>query len=227
MIVLMDHPSKTGEDLDAALLESGEMEYQDPELYVNWTGRRSRPGKVPVLNANSRSDKLGQLVRLSHQGVKVLDFSLARPASGEWFGRSQYHECGRDFKKRAFARHPPAFWTKFTEVKEEWRLHFFRSKKGNYRLLRSAIKKEKEKVLDPVIRSHRYGWKLSYVGGAPGVLVEEARKAVRALDLDFGAVDLGLTPKGQPVVFEVNTCPGLEAGTLSLYVDEILERARC
>jgi glutathione synthase/RimK-type ligase-like ATP-grasp enzyme len=52
-----------------------------------------------------------------------------------------------------------------------------------------------------------------------------ARAAMEALKLDFGAVDIGLV-KTQPFVIEVNTCPGLESGTLALYLEQFLERGK-
>jgi D-alanine-D-alanine ligase-like ATP-grasp enzyme len=67
------------------------------------------------------------------------------------------------------------------------------------------------------------GWKISYTGGAPQIVVSEARKAMQALELDFGAVDVLYSPEGGVWVLEVNTCPGLDSGTLQRYVDAFVE----
>lgn len=218
-LVLMDHYSPTGEDLEKALEERLGVEgSQTFPLKVNWTG--SRQLGEGILNAHSRTDKLAQLIRLTMVGVRVPEFSIQRPLGAGWLGRTLLHERGGDFKKPVAE---PNFWTKFTPVDEEWRLHFFKTKKGNLRLLRSALKVPKEGA-SPLFRNHTFGWKLSYCGGAPEPLVAEGRKALSALLLDFGAVDGGMTPQGLPLIYEVNTCPGLETGTLGKYVESILER---
>lgn len=43
--------------------------------------------------------------------------------------------------------------------------------------------------------------------------------AVKALGLDFGAVDIGVSKSGKIAVFEVNTSPGIEGGTVQCYID--------
>jgi len=222
MILLMDKHSQTGEAFERALRTEG-LDHTNPPLRVNWTGGRQNYGfPVPVLNALSRTNKLSQLIRLEMQGVPVPEWRVFPPATGEarsWFARSANHQQGSDFRRTVRA---PDFWTKYLDISEEWRLHFFRSPRGGLRLLRSAQKVPKSNA-HPFIRSHKLGWKLSYTGGAPAELRAAARRAVEALALDFGAVDCGLT-NGQPVVLEVNTCPGLEGGTLQLYVEQVMRR---
>lgn len=48
-------------------------------------------------------------------------------------------------------------------------------------------------------------------------------KAVTALGLDFGAVDIGVKDSGEVVVFEVNTAPGLTGTTLTNYANKLGE----
>ena len=50
----------------------------------------------------------------------------------------------------------------------------------------------------------------------PTGVISQAKKAVKALKLDFGAVDV-IVCNGQPIVLEVNTAPGLHELTLSWY----------
>lgn len=52
----------------------------------------------------------------------------------------------------------------------------------------------------------------------PEVAFEVARDAVKALGLDFGAVDVAFFLTGGAKVFEVNSAPGLEGTTLDNYV---------
>jgi hypothetical protein len=213
--LLMTNPSKTGEALDALL--------QDAALpfLINWTGAIAEHPDFEVLNEKSRTNKLAQLIRLDHQGVKVVPYSLV-PMAG-WLPRTRDHQQGRDFTDLRWLEGD--FWTYRIPADDEWRLHFFKTAKGNMRLLRSGIKLPRVKGFHPWVRSHRLGWKISYTGGAPKAAVEEARKAMQALDLDFGAVDVLVQPStGEVWVLEVNTCPGLDSGTLSIYANSFLER---
>jgi hypothetical protein len=206
--VFHDRPSQTGEDLQALLASQ-------PELVgsVNWTGRGGEG-----LNSNARSNKLAQLVRLEHQGVPVPYFTLSKPKdTTNWLGRGSYHREGRDLTNPL---ENPDFWVSYLNLEEEWRLHFFRRKKGSLMLLRSGKKAPKSPKAHPWIRANRLGWKISYVGGAPKEVWEIGFRAINALQLDFGAVDIGVT-LGYPVVLEVNTCPGLEGNTLRKYAEEI------
>lgn len=67
------------------------------------------------------------------------------------------------------------------------------------------------------IRSHSRGWIFAEARAEFGEAREVARSAVKALNLDFGAVDIGIADNGASVVFEVNTAPGLEGRTLESY----------
>jgi glutathione synthase/RimK-type ligase-like ATP-grasp enzyme len=51
----------------------------------------------------------------------------------------------------------------------------------------------------------------------PDSIINTAKDAVRALGLDFGAVDI-LFRKNVPYVLEINTAPGLVGTTLSRYI---------
>jgi glutathione synthase/RimK-type ligase-like ATP-grasp enzyme len=77
------------------------------------------------------------------------------------------------------------------------------------------------------IRSYDGGWKLDY-----GTLCQEkirqairdaARRAVDALGLDFGAVDVARLIGGETVVLEVNRAPGMEGMTLCIYAAKLRE----
>jgi glutathione synthase/RimK-type ligase-like ATP-grasp enzyme len=58
----------------------------------------------------------------------------------------------------------------------------------------------------------------------PAEALDIAVKAVAALGLDFGAVDVAWNEHyNKCVVFEVNTAPGLYGHTLDVYVNAIKE----
>ena len=70
-----------------------------------------------------------------------------------------------------------------------------------------------------VLRSNKLGWKFKIVKKWDPALTELAVVAVKALGLDFGAVDCCLDLNGNPYVFEVNTGPGLEGTSFDKYVE--------
>lgn len=196
---------------------------------VNWTGAGVAG---PALNQHSFTNKLRQLEKLKEKNVPVPPFARTGAAAG-WLPRSANHQQGFDFtrfngrgKPRGLQAARADFFVKKLTLTHEWRLHFFKTKKGNLKLLRSGqrLPIPGHPRVHPWVRSHRLGWKISYTGGASAGLVEAGRKAMEALNLDFGAVDLGVTAEGAPVVLEVNTCPGLEGGMLQKYVEAIKER---
>lgn len=104
----------------------------------------------------------------------------------------------------------------FEECPKEYRVHVIdgRVVKVQEKTLPNVITSEQATNWrrDPLIRTHRNGWQFM-IPELPkrdrGPIKEEAKKAVRALGFDIGAVDVGVNTSGQPVVFEVNTAPGL------------------
>lgn len=51
----------------------------------------------------------------------------------------------------------------------------------------------------------------------PENALNAAIQAVRALGLNFGAVDIGWNERDGPCVFEINTAPGIEESSLEAY----------
>jgi hypothetical protein len=220
LIIVDRKPSRTGTELAEQLYHAEE------DGLINWTGCHGH--HVGMLNEKSFTDKLRQLQKLHSENVIVTPFQV--PGDGVqlgkgWLPRRKFHSQGRDFLRR---RKPftPDFWTQYVSLSEEWRIHVVRTAKQNYKVIRCGIKMPREgERHHPWVRSSNRGWKISYTGGASNLLKAEARKAMRALDLDFGAVDIGLSQvSGAPTVIEVNTCPGLDTGTLDLYIKSIRER---
>lgn len=69
------------------------------------------------------------------------------------------------------------------------------------------------------IRSHANGWIFAREGVQIRAAVDAAAvSAIRALGLNFGAVDIGFHQRHGVQVYEVNTAPGLEGTTITNYV---------
>jgi glutathione synthase/RimK-type ligase-like ATP-grasp enzyme len=78
-------------------------------------------------------------------------------------------------------------------------------------------------------RRHSQGvWVFMSIGQdqIPDGVVRESIKAVKALGMNFGAVDIGWSPEEGAKLFEVNSAPGIEGPTLTSYCQKIAELAR-
>ena len=147
-----------------------------------------------------------------------IDRALAtpQPPRREWLPRTNGHIGGADLLVPTTA--PDYFSLKETIVKE-FRIHSFRGKS-----IRAGEKKPRAgATVHPWIRSYDGGWSIDYTGFKSKQRHRElAAKAVAALGLDFGAVDIGERADKSLIVLEVNRAPGLEGGTIDHYREAIL-----
>lgn len=113
----------------------------------------------------------------------------------------------------------------------EYRIHSFSG-----RSIRAGIKvpidglslvtelgwKPNSNLVHPWIKTHAGGWRTNYEGshGTTG-LRTTAHRAVRALGLTFGAVDIGIDSNGHSCVIGVDTAPVIEGKTITAYVRAI------
>ncbi len=71
---------------------------------------------------------------------------------------------------------------------------------------------------DQIVKSNTRGWKFSQVKNATPALEKVAIDAVKAIGLDFGAVDCCILNGGNVAIIEVNTGPGLSGSSFDAYV---------
>jgi len=76
---------------------------------------------------------------------------------------------------------------------------------------------------DQIIKSNTRGWKFSQVKNVGKPLEDVAIAAVKAIGLDFGAVDCCELEDGSVAVIEVNTGPGLQGTSFDAYISAFRE----
>lgn len=111
-------------------------------------------------------------------------------------------------------------YTKQLKFKKEFRVHVFCGS-----VIDVAQKRRREGVdANPLIHNLDNGWVFTRQDMiVPDCVTEEAIKAVDALGLDFGAVDIAWNEtQNKAFVFEVNTACGLQGTTIQKYKEAIL-----
>ncbi len=165
-------------------------------------------------------NKYQELVTLRRARVRVPDHWLSGEEPTDHAGllaRTFRHSEARDLLKRLKRGD---YWVRYTPTIHEFRVHVFKG-----RVIRTGLKVPRTARPHPKFRSWKAGWKLDY-GGACQALINDkvrdlARKAVKALGYLFGAVDIGVLEDGTPIVWEVNSRPGLEGNTVKVYARHI------
>lgn len=149
--------------------------------------------------------------------VTKLQAAVAAPprVAEQWLARENNHVGGTDLLN------PPAradYWVKKENIVEEVRVHSFNGKsiKAGRKTARPGVQQH------PWVRSYDGGWGINYDGfESTKVQRELAHSAVKALGLQFGAVDLGRLADGRWLVLEVNRAPGLDGGTIATYANAV------
>ena len=147
---------------------------------------------------------------------------------GILIGRKYHHRSGSDFYM--CLQHEDIencldnvdYFIQFIPCRAEYRVHIFQDK-----VIRVSKKVPKEDEHSKWIRSFEKGWKFidlkSYIYLNP-LVIEESKKAVSSLGLDFGGVDVILSDNRKAYVLEVNTGMGLMEKSLELYTQIFKEK---
>ena len=217
--------SKSAVRLTTYLKENGpgakkttEFTMEPGDLAINWGVPLGFSVRGLWLNARFVGDKRLDLAKMRHAGLPVPQVSTR--ASAGFFGRASMHHDGNDLDEGGYD-----YYVEKVATIGECRVNSFKgvSIGAGLKVPRRNFPGE----IDPVFRTYKRGWDFSYTDDARRQIPDGARslahKAVKAVGLDFGAVDIGFTPGGGLVVFEVNSAPGIEGWEVEAYGDAILE----
>lgn len=211
------------------------------QVVLNW-GATKYPevvARLRVLNdkaaVSKAVDKIKTFTALAEAGCSIPPFTFDINEAKAWIEEGASVCCrtivnGRegnglvlaDTKDQVVAA---PLYTRYIKKKEEYRIHVFAGEVIHVQ--RKALRKleeGQERLGDLRIRNTAGGYVFQMnLPEAPNEEVSaQAVKAVAALGLDFGAVDMIWNNKQQKAyILEVNTAPGIEGTTVDKYAEAI------
>jgi carbamoylphosphate synthase large subunit len=210
------------------------------KLLINWG--HSNPWfstvGVTVLNKPEAvaiaSNKLLSFNKMKEAGVSIPEFTNDINVAKGWIENGRIALCrtllransgrGIFIAKESTDLIQAPLYVKYIRKEKEYRLHVFKEKVIDLVEKRRRSNFGENPVYNKYIRSYEQGWIMARDGvSVSDETKAEAIKAVKALGLDFGAVDVVINSKGKPVVLEVNTAPGIMGTTLTRYKEAIKE----
>lgn len=231
----------TGQKLGEYLgIDSGDRIPTSKSFIICWGAGRDDVSNngIEFLNhpesIRRNSNKLNSLKIMGDNGVNVPTFCTSAEIinyinSGKMefpvIGRRLRHQGGSYFYIcRSISRVEKAikrgadYFIQHIPNEREFRLQIFQN-----RVIKSQEKYPREDEHHYMIRSDKKGWGLKKIlvrgTNLPKHVKDECKKAVSALDLNFGAVDVLLGDDDKPYVIEINTGPSLNDTNVELYGD--------
>ncbi|BEH83339.1 hypothetical protein [Escherichia phage phiEc_1] len=211
------------------------------DIVVNYGNRRYNDsffGGATVLNSvvalNRAANKMTAFQTLEAAGVHTVEYTNSAAQASEWtLGSVVYERAilnghsgeGITVRLQGEGVAPAPLYTRgILGPRREWRVHVF---EGVITYVQKKIRRNGYRE-DPSyredVRNHHTGWVYSsnFQDAPPDQVLIQAHKAVSALGLNFGAVDL-ISKNTNAWVLEVNTAPGLTGTTLETYTHNIVE----
>jgi|AKZA01.1.fsa_nt_gi Glutathione synthase/Ribosomal protein S6 modification enzyme (glutaminyl transferase) len=207
-------------------------------------------GRATVLNPGHRignaSNKSTAFRTFADAGVKTVDFTTSRTTAQEWVDsgelvyartRLQGHSgegivaCHRDpsslgniggVQTSESAVSAQLYTRGITADRREFRIHVMKGK-----ITYVQQKKRRDGYADMpeysgVVRNYHTGWiYATQMAQLNEEAKREALKAIQALGLDYGAVDV-ITRRDEAWVLEVNTAPGMTGTNLTTFASNVL-----
>lgn len=178
-------------------------------------------------------NRLQNLQLMKEAGVNVPEFTTVHSDAERWLADGKTviaRDNLRSFGGRGITVVEPgthlasgkALYTRYQPKRHEYRVHVFR---GDVIDVQQKKRKQGDvpEGVESKVRSYANGWVFARDGvQAPECVVSQSIAAVSALGLDFAAVDVGWTEKGNiATVYECNTAPGLEGTSITKYAEAL------
>lgn len=241
-------PRRLANNLQLIRKTPGEWEkYRDKHkvgLILNWGCSRVLGAGPRVINPASSvavaSNKLNCIRRLNEKAVPTVDWTTERQKAEEWLKASSvvghfnlHAHSGQGlhlFKKgTTINRDDVKVFTRYFPKKTECRIHCIQQADGKYKSFYLEKKRVKEDRFEEFgledspqtwIRTYDNGWIFARNVSTNLEAVTLAAKAMAAVGLAYGAVDLMYNSE-KMLVGEINTAPGLEGQCLAFYVSNL------
>lgn len=216
----------------------GDKRLSNNSVVINWGNKHTQPitnRRMPAKIFNSpaavikAADKLLTFTALSRYGVRIPECTVTSSVAKQWvedgslvYGR-RYTDSSQGkgieilTQDDMFISHLPLY-TKGIVGGEEYRVHVAFGKVIDY------TKKLKRRGTNPneYVRNHENGWVFCREGVIlPPDAAVQSIKAIDALGLDFGALDV-IVKDSVAYVLEVNSAPGIEQTTVLKYKQAFL-----
>jgi len=142
-------------------------------------------------------------------------------------GRKFHHQAGncfhlcKDGREAIEAMNSVEYFVQMIPNQKEYRIHVFMGECIG--ISKKVEDYDYEGERQEYCRSHLKGWRFANkrMRDRYMPMVEEAKKAVSALGLDFGAADIVINEDGKPWVVEVNSGPGMIGRNMERYAEAI------
>lgn len=220
---------------------NGNYHHTKAHLVVNWGhgaapywGNQVAATAKNILNHWSKIhvavNKLRSFKAFKEAGVPTPEWTASRTKALEWIKAGDVCICrtllsSMEGKGIVVATKPSELvdaplYTKLFPKDKEYRVHVFNGEVIDY--VQKKLKNDAPKDRCKYIRNTANGWIFARNDVVlPESVRQRAKEAVKAVGLDFGAVDLATNKSGKVVVFEINTAPGIEGTTVTKYVEAI------
>jgi glutathione synthase/RimK-type ligase-like ATP-grasp enzyme len=204
---------------------------------INWGSSQDRRVGATYINeptsVHNSSCKKAAFLAFKEAGVPCPEFTTDQAVATSWLAdghtvvvRKLLRACaGRGIELfgpdnqdgQALPRAP--LYVKYCKKQREYRVHVVRGEVIDVQEKKRRHDCPDERV-DWQIRNHANGFIFAREDvDAPETVQRAAVDAVRSLELDFGAVDIGWHKEHGVQVYEVNTAPGIEGTTALRYFE--------